>query len=108
MDAGRDSAPVIALERRVLQVLCQDTPQGSVQPAARASLRGYRWRDPVHQIIFEIVLSLPAGSAEVTRSQLPVRLTRRGFPDVEIDHLFRPHGLSRLEAERLIARLKRR
>ncbi|HLW79919.1 MAG TPA: hypothetical protein VKU44_10015, partial [Terriglobia bacterium] len=94
--------PAMEIERRLLQVLCQGTPPGSVRAAARASLRDYRWCDPVHQVIFEIILSLPVDSAELTRNQLPARLTRRGFPDVEIDDLFRPHGLSELEAEGLI------
>lgn len=89
-------------ERRVLQVLCQGTPQGPVVDQARASLGGYRWSDPVHQVIFEIVLGLPPDATQAIRDLLPARLTRRGFPDFAIDDLFRPHGLTKAEAVRLI------
>ena len=89
-------------ERRVLQVLCQGTPQGPLRDLARTSLRAYRWRDPVHQAIFEIFLSLPADATAALPDLLPARLTRRGFPDFSIEDLFQPHGVSRAEAERLI------
>ena len=92
-------------ERRVLQALCQATPQGSVRATARDILRTYRWREPLHHVIFEVVLSIPTEVPEVIRAQLPARLTRRGFPDVDIEDLFKPHGLSKEEAERLIRQL---
>lgn len=88
-------------ERRVLQVLCQGAPDGPLA-GARTSLRGYRWRDPVHQAIFEIVLSLPPSPPDLVRDLLPSRLTRRGFPDFAVQELFQPHGLSEREVEGLI------
>ena len=113
MDASTDQPGLLDgdqldAERRVLQVLCQGTQQGSLLELARTSLRAYRWRDPVHQAIFEIVLSLPAdATAQALRDLLPARLTRRGFPDFAIDDVFQPHGLSKPEAERLIESLHR-
>jgi len=92
-------------ERRVLRTLCQGTPQGSVRASARDLLRTYRWREPLHHVIFEVILSIPTEVPEVIRTQLPARLTRRGFPDVDIEDLFKPHGLSKEEAERLVRRL---
>jgi len=93
-------------ERRVLRTLCQGTPRGSVRATARDLLRTYRWREPLHHVIFEVILSIPTEVPEVIRTQLPARLTRRGFPDVEIEDLFKPHGLSKEEAEHLIRRLR--
>jgi len=92
-------------ERRVLQALCQGTPQGSVRATARDILRTYRWREPLHHVIFEVILSIPTEVPEAIRTQLPARLTRRGFPDVEIEDLFKLHGLSKEEAEHLIRQL---
>ena len=89
----------------MLQALCQGTPQGSVRATARDMLRTYRWREPLHHVIFEVVLSIPTEAPEVIRDQLPARLTRRGFPDVDIEDLFKPHGLSKEEAEHLIRQL---
>ena len=89
----------------MLRALCQGTPQGSVRATARDILHSYRWREPLHHVIFEVVLSIPTEVPEVIRTQLPARLTRRGFPDVDIEDLFKPHGLSKEEAEHLIRRL---
>jgi len=45
---------------------------------------------------------MPFGSPELARQQLPARLTRAGFPDVEVEDLFRPHSLSQAAAEELM------
>jgi hypothetical protein len=97
---------ILEVERRVLGALCQGTPQGSVRATARDILRTYRWREPLHQIVFEVVLSIPTEAPEVIREQLLARLTRKGFPDVNIEDFFKPHGLSKEEAERLIRQLR--
>jgi len=97
---------ILEVERQVLRALCQGTPQGSVRATARDILRTYRWREPLHQIVFEVVLGIPTEAPEVIREQLPARLTRKGFPDVDIEGFFKPHGLSKEEAERLIRQLR--
>lgn len=102
MAAGIEPGQIIEAERRVLQALCQATPQGSVRATARAVLAGYPWREPVHQVIFDVLMALPTEIPDVVRSQLPARLTRRGFPDVDIDAFFQPHAMSKQEAERLL------
>ena len=102
MAAGTNPADIVGAERRVLQALCQGTPEGSVRETARAVLADYRWREPLHQIVFEVVLAIPSNVTEGIRSQLLLRLTRRGFPDVDIDCFLKPHGLSKQGAEHLI------
>ena len=77
-----------------------------MRATARDILRTYRWREPLHQVVFEVVLSIPTEAPEVIREQLPARLTRKGFPDVDIEGFFKPHGLSKEEAERLIRQLR--
>ena len=89
----------------MLRALCQGTPQGSVRETAKDILRTYRWREPLHHVIFEVILGIPTEVPEAIRTQLPARLTRRGFPDVDIEDLFEPHGLSKEEAEHLIRQL---
>jgi hypothetical protein len=106
MAAGPDPAEVIGVEQRVLRVLCQGTPEGSIRETARMVLRGYRWRELMHQVIFDILLSIPTEMPGVIQSQLPARLTRRGFPDVDIDDFFQPHGMSKKHAEELMQFLR--
>lgn len=97
---------ILDTERHVLQTLCQGTAQGSVKDIGRAILHDYRWRDPVHHAIFGILIAIPTADPEVLRNQLPVRLTRKGFPDFDIEDLFEPHSLSKEEAERLMRQLR--
>lgn len=92
------------IERITLQALSQEN---GLREFAREVLRNYRWRDPVHQVIFEILIALPRSSAPaVLREQLPVRLTRRGFPDVTYEDLFQPLDVSIEEAESLMRELR--
>lgn len=90
----------------MLQALAQGTPQGSIREAARGLLRGYRWREPLHGAIYDAMLGIPSESPEAIRLELPARLTRRGFPDFDLEMCFTPHGLSKAGAERLIERLR--
>ncbi len=99
-------ATVLESERLVLRALCQGALEGPVRSLARRYLASYQWLEPVHQVIFEIVMSLPTDSPQLIREQLPARLTRRGFPDADVDPMLRGPLLSRSEAEQLMRRLR--
>lgn len=105
MGGLRGQQSIVQTERLVLQALCQGTKQGSVREAARRILGGYRWREPMHQAAFDSIMSLPADDPEVIRHFLPSRLTRRGFPDFDLEEFFRPHGLSAEEVEKVMEHL---
>jgi hypothetical protein len=94
------------LEQGVLRALCHGTTEGSVREFARAALQNYRWREPVHQAIFEALLAIPSDSSEIICAELPARLTRMGFPDVDCETLFKGKRLSKREAEGLMVQLK--
>lgn len=97
---------IVQTERLVLRALCQARPGGLLRERAEVQLRAYRWRDPVHGLVFEILL-LRAGTApEILASRLPALLTRRGFPIVAWEDLFESHTLSEEEALRLIRQLR--
>lgn len=94
------------LERHLLQALCNEGAGKQGREVARRGLAGYRWHEPVHQAIFEIVMSFPSASVHALREQLPARLTRRGFPDFEFESLFEPLGLASGELQQLITKLR--
>ena len=94
-------------ETKVLAALAEGTTDGSIQDVARAFLGQYRWHDSAHQIIFEALMTIPSENVETIRSQLPARLTRMGFPDLDWETLYAMPRLSRAEAERLIESLAR-
>ena len=103
MPAQPKGESVVEVERQVLQALCHGAP-GSGK--ALDALRSYRWREPLHQVLFEVLVDLPGAQPEVIGELLPARLTRRGFPDVD-PTWFQSRAFSGKEAERLINRLLR-
>ena len=102
MNHAAKDASRVALEKQVLQLICQDALSREM---ARTGLRHYRWSSPIHQAIFATASRLPASSAEETRRQLSVRLTLAGFPDVALEDYFHPHGLPRQKIPRILQRL---
>ncbi len=104
MPAG-SAESILETERLVLQAICQGTPEGSIRDTAQRLLADYRWREPSHRVIFEVLMSMPTGRPQLLRDQLATRITRRGFPDLDWEKMFAPHNLNRAEAERLMTEL---
>lgn len=98
--------PVIACERRVLQALCQGTPEGSVRDIASRLLANYRWREAIHQVLFNCLVNFRSDTPGAIRDQLPGRMTRRGFPDVDWEVFFEPVSTSMQDAEELMRQLQ--
>lgn len=96
---------VVQIERRVLAALLQGFDDGPPEASLKQSLAGYRWREPDHQAIFSALAHFPSSDSSITAAELPARLTRLGFPDVECEFLQPPHGLSRSEATALVRAL---
>jgi hypothetical protein len=69
-------------------------------------LHGCRFYDPLHQIIFETLIEIGQAAPEGVRELLAARLTRKGFPDVDLDPFFKPHGLTADSAMALMKRLR--
>ena len=93
-------------ERRVLGALCGQGDETEGRQIARRALADYRWCEPVHQAIFEVILGFPAASSRTLREQLRARLTRRGFPDFDFESLFEPLILAPGELEQLTGKLQ--
>jgi hypothetical protein len=106
----REGEPAIEsaaeLERRVLGALCLGACEGPIAELARSMLAGYRWREPAHAAVFDIVMSFPASSAAALREQLAARLTRRGFPDFDVAAWFALPQCSEREVGEWMRRLR--
>jgi hypothetical protein len=86
MDKLRDRT--VGREAALLQALCR----AGVRERAEAvkALADYRWREPDHQWIFEALREAGASEAGASREALARRLTRKGFPDIDLEGLFAP------------------
>ena len=103
-----EEADAPSLEFLVLRVLCSAGTEPEARETARRSLADYRWREPVHQAVFDVIMSFPSASSHALREQMPGRLTRRGFPDFDFESLFVLPEPEPGELEQLIGKLRSR
>ena len=93
-------------ERDALRAICQGTPERSVWADAVAILADYRFEDETHQLIFDTLREIRTGDPRTIREQLAARLNNKGFPDLDLDVFFQPHGLSAEQATSLMRALR--
>jgi hypothetical protein len=96
----------LSTELAVLRAMCTGTPEGTVWDKGMLLLGSYAFRDTVHQLIFEVLQEINTDLPDIIRKQLPVRLTKKGFPSVPHENFLAPHGLSAAEALERMRRLR--
>lgn len=76
------------IERRLLAALCAATlgPEMRAQIVERLSSHTFANRD--HEIIFQALAKMPPATAKHIRETLSARLTRLGFPDIDVGPIF--------------------
>lgn len=89
---------VAATELDVLRAMCTGTPEGTVWDRGMLLLDRYPFRDLVHQLIFDVLQEINTDLPDIIRQQLPARLTKKGFPAVDVEKFLAPHGLSSAKA----------
>lgn len=98
----------IAIEQTellVLRALCQETPQGSLRESAARILAHYTWREPIHHAMVMCLASMARTRHDDLRGELIACLTRKGFPDVDLETFFEQQAPSQEDAERLMKQL---
>jgi hypothetical protein len=100
----------ITREREILRTLCAAELNGDERTRALASLTSYHFHDPHHQILFDVLREIPQATPALLRERLPALLTRRGFPDFDVEFLlatkqFPDRDLSPKELATAISRL---
>lgn len=101
---AHDLNRVIALERRVLALLCQSDDK-LVRERANQMLAGHTWKEAAHEALFHVLMSFPSTNRQALRDRLPALLTRRGFPDFDFEALYTQPLTSGPEAEACIREL---
>ncbi len=94
IDAQMARRTIVEAEFRALQAMCRQVGQGPVWERAIDLLSDYRFRDPLHQLVFEALRDLPVPAPSDLQALIIQRLTNRGFPDVDIEPFFHAHAMS--------------
>ncbi len=85
---------IVESELYALRAMCQGTAQRSVFSDGRAILSNYPFLDADHQLLYDTLCEMNTEAPERIRSLLPARLTKKGFPDFDIQTFFQPHNLA--------------
>lgn len=105
MNAPDKTKQILDAERRILSLICQAPARGTVRSELERELADYSWREREHQIVFEVLQEIPSSNPQTIRQQLPVRLTRKGFPDLNLETYFQPCDLANSQPARSIRSL---
>ena len=89
---ARRSTPA-GRERIYLALLCQSRLAEPLRAEFESLLGRYSWKSEDHRAVFEALAGWRC-EPEAIRAGLAARLTRLGFPDIEIAEYFEPAGLS--------------
>jgi hypothetical protein len=84
----------LELEVTALRALAQNSLAGLARSEAIHLLDGYRWLDLEHALVYDTLKEMERGAAPAVPAELAQRLTRKGFPDVDLKVLFAPGGRS--------------
>ena len=85
---------ISAIERRLLQLLCDGANGAELRREVLARLHGYAFRCVAHQVLFDCLQAMPMNRPELLRELLPARLVRAGFPDIDLARFFESPGES--------------
>jgi hypothetical protein len=97
MPRDANTSDTIENERALVASLCQSPCDDAVRVELLQLLPAHRWQSSDCRAIYEAVANWPAAPAEIRR-ELPARLTRVGFPDIEIEFCFAPAAQSAASA----------
>lgn len=106
MEAARDEKKIVAVERLVLQAMCQGTPERTVWDDGMLILGSYPFHDVVHQLLFDTLGEINTDLPPIIRQQLPARVTLKGFPALDLAPFFQPHPLNAAQAVALMHQLR--
>jgi hypothetical protein len=99
--------PAAEIERWLLAALCAS----SVDPHLRAEilerLAAHTFASPDHEVIFRALRQMPGATAEHIHETLNARLTRLGFPDIDVGPIFELASPSQEKIKTLLQRLSR-
>jgi hypothetical protein len=84
-----DESIALEMEHAALAALCQRANDDPLRSELLRLLPHYSWISGDHRAVFDAIAQWK-GEPAALRSDLPGRLTRLGFPDIDIELYFEP------------------
>jgi hypothetical protein len=75
-------------ERKLLAVLCRETPDADLRTAILRRLKDHQFADADHEVIYRALAAIPPVECADARLTLTQAVARLGFPDLELSFLF--------------------
>jgi len=76
------------IERRLIAALCASALDRQTRAQVVERLGAHTFANRDHEIIFQALAKMPPATAEHIRETLSARLTRLGFPDIDVEPIF--------------------
>lgn len=88
MDQAERHLPAAEIERWLLAVLCAPALDHKARGEILERLAAHTFANPDHEIIFRALVKMPRAASAHIRETLRARLTRLGFPDIDVEPIF--------------------
>lgn len=88
MDQGDRNSSAGEIERRLLAALCAPGLDGKARAQLLERLATHKFANADHEVIFRALLKTPPAAHRHIRETLGARLTRLGFPDIDVEPIF--------------------
>jgi hypothetical protein len=95
------------VEQRLLAALCAPALDDQSRAGILQRLASHEFASPDHEMIFRALANMPHASAEHIRETLGSRLTRLGFPDIDVEPIFQAESPSAEKITALLQQLNR-
>jgi hypothetical protein len=105
MRTGFDYGTKIAIERRLLAALCQHSLDSRTREDVLERLAQHSFCIPEHEVIFRVVSRITHADPAQMKEAVKTRVTRLGFPDIDVDPLFATGAPSPDEVRALLKQL---
>jgi len=88
MDQADLNLSAADIERQLLASLCSPSPDEKARAGIFARLASHKFVSADHETIFQALLKMRGAPAAHIRETLGARLTRLGFPDIDVGPIF--------------------
>jgi len=88
MDEAERHLPTAEIERWLLAALFSPALDHKTRGEILERLAAHTFANPDHEVIFRALVKIPRATSEHIRETLSARLTRLGFPDIDVEPIF--------------------